>query len=109
MATHGKNGAADDDARYRAAHKPAALWAAYLARRQHENPLYLRRTLSYVPGVSTQIGSGPAAAPAADRAAARYLRLRLPGTALRAAEPQRFEKQQLINQYREAGNCRFRR
>ena len=85
MATNGKNGAADDDARYRTAHEPAALWAAYLARRQHENPLYLRRTLSYVPGVSTQIGSGPVAAPAADRAAARYLRLRLPGAALRAA------------------------
>ena len=54
MAT--KNGGAntdDDDARYCAAHEPAALWHAYLARRQRENPLFLRRTLSFVPGQPT--------------------------------------------------------
>ena len=64
MAT--KNGGAntdDDDARYRAAHEPAALWHAYLARRQRENPLFLRRTLSFVPGQPT-IGGPAAPAPA---------------------------------------------
>ena len=76
------NGGDDDDARYRAAHEPAALWHAYLARRQRENPLFLRRTLSFVPGQPT-IG-GPAA-PAPDRAVGRYLRLRLPAAALSAA------------------------
>ena len=74
----------DDDARYRAAHEPAALWHAYLARRQRENPLFLRRTLSFVPGQPT-IGGPAAPAPAPDRAVGRYLRLRLPAAALSAA------------------------
>ena len=78
------NGGDDDDARYRAAHEPAALWHAYLARRQRENPLFLRRTLSFVPGQPT-IGGPAAPAPAPDRAVGRYLRLRLPAAALSAA------------------------
>ena len=37
----------EDEVAFRCAHEPAALWFAYLARRQRSNPLYLQRTLTY--------------------------------------------------------------
>jgi len=62
-----------DDELFKSAHEPAALWAKYLARRQKQNPLYLRRTLSYCPE-ATRIGAPP---PTPAVASPRYVKLRL--------------------------------